>query len=209
MDKLHSLNVLLKKFVSDEDLHDDLKLNIVKIACNHWTGIKRQPPDISNKFQDNKSCMYVFQRLQLLQNVATDAGVQTSVLWNHVVQKKSKLDISLIVRYFGNEFLLLPSFPREEYNTEFDVIEKLKVIKSDNNSVNINSTSSGSSNSTPTNAVIRSNSNESENTDDDTIIESEIQKVINEFFVNLAMQCVSIALFSAVLFIIVVKLVPY
>ena len=43
IDALNSINSVLAMLASDEDLHEDLQLPIVKMAMAHWTGENRLP----------------------------------------------------------------------------------------------------------------------------------------------------------------------
>lgn len=73
--KLRQVNTVLEKLAKDEDLHDDLKMPVVKRALDHWTGRKRLSAEDAMEFQDNRRAIYVLQRLQMLQSVCYEAGI--------------------------------------------------------------------------------------------------------------------------------------
>jgi hypothetical protein len=50
-ENLRQVNLMLQKLANDEHLHDDLQQADVKRAMQHWTGIKRLPPDEAVKLQ--------------------------------------------------------------------------------------------------------------------------------------------------------------
>ena len=77
LDAIDSVLLMLSK---DDDLHDDLKLPIVTIAINHWTiPEKRLPPERARKLQENKSVLYVLQKIQLLQHVIASSLSSSSL----------------------------------------------------------------------------------------------------------------------------------
>ena len=73
--KFRQVNTVLEKLAKDEDLHDDLKMPVVKKALDHWTGRKRLSAEEAMEFQDHRRAIYVLQRLQMLQSVCYEAGI--------------------------------------------------------------------------------------------------------------------------------------
>lgn len=69
-DNLDTINSVLLFLSKDDNLHDDLKLPIVNIAINHWTiPDKRLPPEKAKRLQEDRSVLYVLEKIQLLQHV--------------------------------------------------------------------------------------------------------------------------------------------
>jgi hypothetical protein len=130
VEKLGYVNGALQKLSEDEDLHDELKLKIVQVAIDHWTGKKRLPPEESKRFQDNRSCIYVLQRLQMLRHAAEMAGIASPV--DHMLGRKKKLDLKYVLQYFGSDIFEVSGFPKELYAEEFKKLrEELRKRKED------------------------------------------------------------------------------
>ena len=51
------LQKVLQLLAKDEDLHDDLRMPSVVVAVNHWTGVKRLPPDEAERLSENRRAM--------------------------------------------------------------------------------------------------------------------------------------------------------
>lgn len=98
-EKLKQINAVLLKLSQDEDLHDDFKLAPVKVAIDHWTGVKRLDVDRAQQLQNNRRVVYVLQRFQMLQSVCKDAGMPVPL--DHLLLGKTKLDENIAERFFG------------------------------------------------------------------------------------------------------------
>lgn len=88
--RLEQVNAVLGKISQDEDFYDDLKIPLVKKALDHWTGKNRLPPDEAVQLQDNRRCVYVLQRIQMLQSVCQAAGIAVPL---DLLLEKKFLDI--------------------------------------------------------------------------------------------------------------------
>jgi len=98
-EKLRSLDAVLLKLSSDEDLQDDLQLQEVKTAIDHWTGKNRLPMDKAAQLQNNRRVVYVLQRFQMLQSVCQSLGMPVPL--DHLLLCKSKLDDEIKMKLFG------------------------------------------------------------------------------------------------------------
>lgn len=122
VEKLGYINGALQKLSSDEDLHDELKQNIVKVAIDHWTGKKRLSSEEAKKFEESRSCIYVLQRMQMLRHAAETAGIASPV--DHMLSRKKKLDFKYVLQYFGSDIIGIPKFPRELYSDEIRQLQE-------------------------------------------------------------------------------------
>lgn len=99
IDALNSINSVLAMLASDEDLHEDLQLPIVKMAMAHWTGENRLPGDKANKLSENLRVISVLQKVQKLQYVCRSACI--AVPLDHLVTRQSTLSAALAEKYLG------------------------------------------------------------------------------------------------------------
>lgn len=99
LEKIKNVNAVLEKLAKDLDFQDDLKTPDVKCALDHWTGKNRLHPEEALKLQDNRRCIYVLQRLQMLQHVCHDAHI--AVPFDLMITGKDKLPESFINSTFG------------------------------------------------------------------------------------------------------------
>ena len=77
-ENLDTINNVLLLLSKDDNLHEDLKLSIVTVAINHWTiPDKRLPPEKARRLQDDRSVMYVLEKIQLLQHVTINTITTT------------------------------------------------------------------------------------------------------------------------------------
>lgn len=224
IDKLLCVNGVLRKLSQDEDLHDELKLKPVKIALDHWTGKKRLPPKEAKKIQEQRSCIYVFQRLQMLQHASHTAGIASPL--DHLLQKKPKLDISLATQLFGDDILNSPKFPRDVYTEDLREIQKLQQMKLDRENLLNNRKKSPSSSSTNlfessevkakqqvpvANAsnLSQQNIENTDENDDESENDNHSKLALKSFYNNLLFESLFVVLLSAAVLIIVIKAVPY
>lgn len=103
-ENLRQVNLMLQKLANDEDLHDDLLQADVKRAMQHWTGIKRLPPDEAVKLQENRRVVYVLQRLQIFQSVFKQAGIPQVPL-ELFIQRATQVPDDLVKKLFGADIL--------------------------------------------------------------------------------------------------------
>lgn len=75
---LVAVNAVLKMLAEDNDLHEDMKLPVVKIAIDHWTGKNRLPADKAARLTDNHAVVCVLQKIQKLQYVCREVGMHPS-----------------------------------------------------------------------------------------------------------------------------------
>lgn len=116
IEKLALVNGMLNHLANDEDFHDDLKLEIVSIAVNHWTGMKRLPPEEAIKLQRNRRVAYCFERIAKFQQCCKEAGMATPL--DNLLQRQRKLPYKLVQQHFGDDLLGNPMFPMELYANE-------------------------------------------------------------------------------------------
>lgn len=97
---LKTVNGTLAHLAADNNLHDDLRDPQVQVAMKHWTGEKRLPPNSEEvlRFQDNYRVMSVLGKIQSLQAACKALGM--AVPLDHVVQRKSELDMNLLRSLF-------------------------------------------------------------------------------------------------------------
>jgi hypothetical protein len=97
-EQLRQINAVLEKLSSDEDLQDDFKLSIVKVAIDHWTGVKRLDPEKAQQLQHNRRVVYVLQRFQMLQSVCKGLGMEIPL--NHLLLGRSSLEPEMLPKLF-------------------------------------------------------------------------------------------------------------
>lgn len=95
-EKVKHVNAVLKQLSLDEDFQDDLTLQPVKVAIDHWTGKNRLPPDEAARLQNHRRVMYVFQRFTVLSQVCKEArmGVPLDHLLLGLPELKQEVIIS-------------------------------------------------------------------------------------------------------------------
>ncbi len=90
-------------FSKDEDLQDDLKLSNVRMALDHWSGIKRMPPEIySKRLETDRRVNAVYPKLKLLQSVCMQANMKVPL--DHMLDGRSELDSYALTTCFGADF---------------------------------------------------------------------------------------------------------
>jgi hypothetical protein len=97
-DALTAINGVLAMLASDEDLHEDLQLPIVKVAMQHWTGTKRLPPEQAAKLTENMRVISVLQKFQRLTAVCQAGGI--AVPLDHLLARRPVLSDELAQNYF-------------------------------------------------------------------------------------------------------------
>jgi hypothetical protein len=116
LEAIRAVNGILKKHANDEDLQDDLRLPQVKLAIDHWAGIRRMPPEqYLKKLENDLRVQSVYPKLKMLQAACNDARIPLPL--DHFVQGKDKLDTLVLTKAFGTDFciahhLTRPATPR-------------------------------------------------------------------------------------------------
>ena len=103
LESIRSVNGCLAMLAKDEDLQDDLKLPILKLAIDHWSGIHRMPPEMYvKKLEKDLRVQSVYPKLKMLQSVCN--AVPMKLPLDHMLGGKSELDSSALLRAFGVDF---------------------------------------------------------------------------------------------------------
>jgi hypothetical protein len=144
LEKIKNVNAVLHKLSKDDDFQDDLKSPEVKRALDHWTGRNRLPPEEAMKLQDNRRCIYVLQRLQMLQHVCHDAHI--AVPFDLMMTGKDRLPESFVTATLGELLAKAPSANDNKNPTE-------TAKTNDDKPANSNSTKSKASSPTATQAA--------------------------------------------------------
>jgi hypothetical protein len=124
--QLEQVNGILHQLSKDNDLQDDLQLEIVKKAIDHWTNVKRFDREEAQVLQDDHRVKYVFNCLFRLQQVCKDASIPTPL--DHMIRKASKLHVESVIKYFGEDLLQ----ENEKYSVFQLYKHELNVIKNKN-----------------------------------------------------------------------------
>ena len=104
LESIRSINGLLQMLSRDEDFQDDLKLEKVKIALNHWTGSIRLPPEqYIKQLGDDSRVQKVYPKLKMFQAVCQAANILKLPI-DHFILGKPKLDADILKTNFGAEF---------------------------------------------------------------------------------------------------------
>jgi hypothetical protein len=113
LEAIRVINGILKKHADDEDLQDDLKLPQVKLALDHWAGIRRLPPEqYLRKLENDLRVQSVYPKLKMLQAACNDARMPLPL--DHFVQGKDKLDTLVLTRTFGTDFCIAHRLTRPQ-----------------------------------------------------------------------------------------------
>ena len=103
LENIRSVNGCLAMLARDEDLQDDLKLPILKLAIDHWSGVHRMPPEMYlKKLEKDLRVQSVYPKLKMLQSVCN--AVPMKLPLDHMLEGKSELDSSALTRAFGVDF---------------------------------------------------------------------------------------------------------
>lgn len=91
--RINTINSVLSMFARDVDLQDDLKMPIVQKALDHWSGIKRMSPEEASFLQDERRCLYVMGKLQILQGACREAQLQVPL--DHFISGANELSATM------------------------------------------------------------------------------------------------------------------
>jgi hypothetical protein len=111
LENIRQINGVLEMFSKDEDLQDDLKLSNVRMALDHWSGIKRMPPEIySKRLETDRRVNAVYPKLKLLQSVCMQANMKVPL--DHMLDGRAELDSYALTTCFGADFCILHNLTR-------------------------------------------------------------------------------------------------
>jgi hypothetical protein len=111
LESIRQINGVLNMLASDEDLQDDLKLASVRTALDHWTGIRRLPPEVySKKLENDRRVNAVYPKLKLLQSLCSEANIKVPL--DHMLDRKRELDSYMLTTSFGTDFCILHDLTR-------------------------------------------------------------------------------------------------
>ena len=102
---IRQINGLLNHLADDEYLQDDMKDPRVRVSLDHWTGIKRLPPEeFERKFGNDKRVASVCGKLKMLQSACHEASMKVPL--DHMLQGKRELDSYTLTTTFGTDFCI-------------------------------------------------------------------------------------------------------
>jgi hypothetical protein len=111
LENIRQINGVLEMFSKDEDLQDDLRLSNVRMALDHWSGIKRMPPEIySKRLETDRRVNAVYPKLKLLQSVCMQANMKVPL--DHMLDGRAELDSYALTTCFGADFCILHNLTR-------------------------------------------------------------------------------------------------
>jgi hypothetical protein len=111
LEAIRQINGVLNSFAQDEDLQDDLKLPLVRLAIDHWSGIRRMPPESYTKqLEKDRRVNSVYPKLKLFQLVCNEAQIKVPL--DHMLKGKVELDSNMLILSFGSDFCMLHGLTR-------------------------------------------------------------------------------------------------
>lgn len=103
LESIRQINGILGKFADDEDFQDDLKQPGVRLALDHWTGLRRLSPEIyEQKLEQDRRVSCVHQKLVLLQAACNEAPMKVPL--DHMINGRRELDSYTLTTTFGTDF---------------------------------------------------------------------------------------------------------
>ena len=108
---IRQINGVLGMLASNEDLQDDLKNPAVRLALDHWTGVRRLPPEVyAKRLENNRTVNSVYPKLMQLQSVCNTAPMKVPL--DHLLEGKCELDTYALTTSFGTDFCILHDLTR-------------------------------------------------------------------------------------------------